>query len=150
VDWFVPLAPLLVLAVILLLGFTGCEFHPPEPPPTLVLKVLVPSALTVNQSQFEWTQPGSTILESTTTLDRTDDGSGTVLLSHSIGDNPTLGTWAVTCRLRVQVGTRQASGTKDSTFTLDDGTPGGDAIFSTVGSPATNDFAIVFDGLVAN
>jgi hypothetical protein len=153
IDWFVLLTPLLALAVVLLLGFAGCKFEPrvaSPPAPELTLRVRVPTAFTVLQSQFRWTRPGSTVLEETIgPLDVTDDGSGTSVHSHEVGENPELGTWQVTCRMQVRDATRQDAASVDATFVLDEGTPGGQAIFTTRGSPGTNDFAIDFlPGLV--
>jgi hypothetical protein len=152
VDSFVLLTPILALAVVLLLGFAGCKYTPPSPPPpapVLTLEVRVPTAFTVLQSQFRWIRPGSSVLESTTGLDVTDDGSGTSVHSHRVGENPELGTWQVTCRMQVSDATRQDAASVDATFVLDEGTTGGDAIFTTRGSPGTNDFAVDFlPGLV--
>jgi hypothetical protein len=148
VDWFVVLSPLLVVAVILLLGFTGCDLiFTVNPPPGLTLRILVPSQLTVVDSRFVFTQPGTTTQETLTGLDRSDDGSGTVVLSHVV-DSPAKGSWTVNAGLIVSDGTRQDSATVDGPFTLDDDAPGGTATFEASGSPATNDFTLTFDGFV--
>jgi hypothetical protein len=150
VDWFVLLTPFLVLSVIFLLGFTGCDLAFPLDPVQnpLTLEIRLPSQLTVNEAQFRFTQPGSNTLETTTSLDRTDDGSGTAVLSHLI-PQPATGDWAVTCRIQVVDGSGQASDTTIGTFTIDQAEPASDAIFETSGSPATGDFKVLFTGLVA-
>ncbi|MGH2556036.1 MAG: hypothetical protein ACRDHO_10020, partial [Actinomycetota bacterium] len=60
-DGFVLLTPLMVLVVILLLGFTGCQLvYPAQPPPrTLTLRARVPSQFTILEARFEWTAPGT-------------------------------------------------------------------------------------------
>jgi hypothetical protein len=147
VDWFVLLTPLLVLAVIAILGFAGCDLVftvDPRTPTELKLVVKVPVQLTVNQNQFQFTQPGSTVLESVTALERVDDGSGIVVLSHTLKDQAT-GTWEVTCRMDVQDNVRQATASTVGGFTLDP-EASGDAIFENAGRPSNNDFRVIFIG----
>jgi hypothetical protein len=150
VDWFVLLTPLMVLAVISILGFTGCDLVftvDPRTPTELKLVVKVPVQLTVNQNQFQFTQPGSTVLESVTALDRVDDGSGIVVLTHTLKD-PATGTWEVTCRMDVQDNVRQATASTAGGFTLDP-EASGDVIFETAGRPSNNDFRVIFIGFAA-
>lgn len=148
IDWFVLLTPLLVLAVIGILGFTGCDLvFPLNAPTQLKLVIKVPVQLTVNMSQFQYTQPGSNVPESTTILDRADDGSGIVVLSFTL-KNPPTGIWAVTCRMDVQDNVRQATANAQGGFTMED-QASGDAIFETSGRPSNNDFKISFLGLAA-
>ncbi len=147
VDWFVILTPLLVLAMILLLGFTGCDFKLPEAEPSrLTLEVRLPSQLTFLRSLFQLIEPGSAFLRTVTDLVRTDDGFGTIVLSHVI-DEPVQGSWSVVCALQVSDRTRQAFSQGAGLFTLD---PGARCVaeFETSGAPATNDFKVSFIGLV--
>ncbi len=147
VDWFVVLSPLLVVAVILLLGFTGCDLvFTVNPPPSLTLEIRVRSALTVVEARFVFTQPGTTTQETVTGLERSDDGSGTIVLSHGI-DSPAKGAWSVNAGLIVSDGARQDSASVDGPFTLDDGAPGGTATWEASGSPQV-DFALGFIGFV--
>jgi Concanavalin A-like lectin/glucanases superfamily len=66
-DSLLILAPLLVLAVVLLLGFAGCGFEsgtsPPDPTPTLTFRATVPAALRVLDPgvKFTWTRPAGTM-----------------------------------------------------------------------------------------
>lgn len=149
VDWFVLLTPLLVLAVIGLLGFTGCDLvFPLDAPPGLKFEVKVPVQLTVIEALFQYTQPGKTTQETTPELDRTDDGSGIVVLSHVL-TNPAHGAWSVTCRIQVRDGTGQAGSTVVGDFTIDDSAAGtSEAIFTTLGRPGTGDFRVMFTGFV--
>jgi hypothetical protein len=62
-DSFLIVAPLLVLAVVLLLGFAGCSFEHGFLPsdPTLTFRARVPTALTVvGGVTFTWTRPTGT------------------------------------------------------------------------------------------
>jgi len=59
-DSFLILVPLAVFAVVLLLGFAGCTFHPGVAPGTesLLFRARVPSDLTVEGGvTFSWTDP---------------------------------------------------------------------------------------------
>jgi hypothetical protein len=156
VDGFVLLTPLLVLVVILLLGFTGCDvvlgLDPPKPAGTLTLKARVPSHFEILESRFEWTVPGTSTPQSETELDRRDDGPDIVELSHLIGTTTT-GSWNVCCFLRVRQPTptgegREREGDCKGTFTVDSASEKASYIFKTSGSPATLDFMVLCDGLV--
>jgi len=132
VDWFVLLTPILVLGVILLLGFTGCDlvFVVNPPPSQLNLKVRTPAEFTVDQANtgFSWTDPVSGTFERTTTLDRTDEGTGIAILSHLIKDREA-GSWTVSCRIRVTDGSGQsAADGVNGQFVLDEGIDVADAI----------------------
>jgi hypothetical protein len=61
-DSFLILAPLLVLAVVLLLGFAGCGFEHGLYSKTLTLRARVPTNLTVLAPgvEFGWTRPDET------------------------------------------------------------------------------------------
>jgi hypothetical protein len=151
VDWFVLLTPLLVIVVIALLGFTGCDLvFPLDPPDTLLtLKLRVPSQLTVVQTEMQFTQPGSTTPTTVTEFDRSDDGPDIVVLSHKIS-KPATGSWEVGCRITVKDPTGpQATDFVIGSFTLDFASENKDAaIFETSGRPANNDFRVLFTGLV--
>jgi Concanavalin A-like lectin/glucanases superfamily len=65
-DSFLILAPLLVLAVVLVLGFAGCHFEGGvDPSKTLTFKARVPTALTVLPPgvKFAWQRPNGTVEE---------------------------------------------------------------------------------------
>ena len=152
-DWFVLLTPVLVLAVILLLGFTGCDvvFPLDPPPPPLMLAVRVPKEFTVVASRIRWQQPGATTIETAFTLQSRDEGAEFVLLFHTI-TNPATGTWSADCRLEVQEGAQQAADqSPTATFTLDGDEEGvaTTALFVTLGRPSNNNFRVQFFGLVS-
>jgi hypothetical protein len=154
VDGYVLLTPLLVLVVILLLGFTGCQLvFPAIPPRTLTLRARVPSEFTILESLFQWTPPGASTPESDSELDRRDDGPEITELSRLIGD-AAAGSWTVLCRLRVSVATptggREATDDVTGTFTLDSSSENSFANFETTGSPASVDFRVLFTGLVSD
>jgi len=141
------LAPVLFLAVVALLGFAGCQLvFPAEPAGSLTLRVRVPSQLTIVAAQFRWIEPASTTFQTTTELERTDDGSGTTILSQEVTEAP-VGSWMVNCRMQVADGSGQAADSIEVTFILDDANRPGTADFQTVGRPVTGDFAILFTGL---
>lgn len=147
-DWFVLLTPLVVLGVLLLLGFAGCHkvfgLDPVGPVHTLTLEVRVPSDLQVRQNRFQWTRPGSTVVESTNVLDRRDEANSFVL--SCVVDGAIGGDWKVACRLLVEEAAVQADDITPYDFTLMDDTDG-TFLFETVGRPSTNDFEVVPVGL---
>lgn len=158
VDGFVLLAPVLVLIVILLLGFTGCDvvlgLQPPKPPGTLTLKARVPSQFEILDARFEWTPPGGS-RQSDSQPDRKNDGPGIVELSRVIGAPPIKGIWEVFCFLNVRQptptgGGRERADDETGTFTVDSNTEDSSAVFITSGSPAGLDFRVLFNGLVTD
>jgi hypothetical protein len=151
-DWFVVFTPLTVLALILLLGFAGCDklFGLEEITPllSLVLQAKVPTTITVDKASLTWRRPGSTTQETATMLSAGDDGAGNAVFSFPIS-SPTSGTWAVGCRLDVHEGAALATDTGSGMFTLDVTTmPNSDAVFGTQGDPSTT-FKVVFLGIMA-
>jgi hypothetical protein len=146
-DGFVLLTPLLVLAVIALLGFTGCHWvflgDRPEPPRTLTLQVRVPSSLTVTSPrEFRWNRPGED-RQTSMQLEVIDDGSGTVVYQFVVPQPIPTGLWHAECQLRVNDGTANAQTAGVADFTLGDTDPlNCFFVFSTEGAPATNDFKI--------
>lgn len=151
IDPFVILTPVVVLLVLLLLGFAGCDvvFGLEPPPDTLKLEVRVSSRLVVDVARFRYTPPTGTGDVTESLLERADEGPDVVVLSHLI-PAPPKGMWTVVCRLDVKDGAGAASDSAPSMFTLDDTTPGAAvARFEATGSPATNDFRVRFAGLVA-
>jgi hypothetical protein len=150
VDSFVLLTPVVVLAVVLLLGFAGCDLvFGLDPPKSLKLEVAVPSALVVEVSRFRYTLPGTTTVVVETVLDRTDVSPDVFVLSHLVTGRDN-GTWTVNCRLDVKDAAGTASDAANGDFVVDDDTPGiATARFEATGSPATGDFRVRFVGLIA-
>jgi hypothetical protein len=148
VDWFVALSPLAVLAIVLVLGFAGCDIPFVVKLP-LVIEVRDPSALTIVESRLVITDPETGAQTTITDLEGTDDGSGTTVLRHYIG-SPSTGTWKVDCGLVVRDATTQDSDQATVEFILGGGDDGGTATFEASGAPATSDFDITFTGFVPN
>lgn len=148
-DWFVFLTPLVALAVIALLGFTGCDklfgLDPISTPTTLTLEVRVPQFLTVTQVRFQWTPPGSTSNQFTTTVTTTPDGTDN--LYRYVVSSTLSGMWTVRCRVDAQDTTRMDSKVVEGMFMLDvvmD--PNGFARFYTSGRPDSQDFQVNYVG----
>jgi hypothetical protein len=106
VDWYVLLlSPIVVLAVVLLLGFTGCQdlfgLDEVTVPGDLVFQVRVPANLTVDSQLFSYRQPNATSDEDAQMqyVVRTDE-VGTFVFSYRINDAKT-GSWTVKCHLNV-------------------------------------------------
>ena len=154
-DWYLLLTPLLILGVIALLGFTGCdalfnldEIDTPAATTTLTFEARVPAYLTVLESKFEWTVPGATAPNFTTAPVVSTDGTDTVL-THVISTT-TGGMWRANCRLNVQDTTLTDDDTQGGPFLLDPVVdPAVTVRFYTVGRPDTQDFQVKFFGRVA-
>jgi hypothetical protein len=148
VDWYLVLTPLVGLAVIALLGFSGCDLvfplHPPDG--NLTLELRVPSTLAVLEARFQWTEPGSTTVTTATDLVTTTEGDTTVL-SRLVG--PLIeGIWQVSCRLGVQdASEQQDTDNGDGMFAVESLDDDSTATFEATGTPATNNFKVLFVGL---
>ena len=125
IDPLVLLAPVLVFAVVLLLGFAGCHdvfgLDPVSLPSYLCLKVRVPATLTVTAVKYGWRPPGGEEVTFPTNPvppvpDSTEDGDS--IFSHCIS-NPPEGPWTVACWVTVtRNGTSLERGAQGG-FTLD-------------------------------
>jgi hypothetical protein len=148
-DSLLILAPLLVLAVVLLLGFAGCRQilgieDPVLVERTLTFRAIVPTALTVEPPgvRFIWTRPDATMEEQQDVSTSVQEGVNNVYeheIPPSIGEEvPMAGMWFGRCEMTARVGNRTD---KDSSaafgFTLPN--TSGDYVlsFATSGSPAT-------------
>jgi hypothetical protein len=156
VDWYVLLTPLVALAVIALLGFTGCDklfslvhVEPVTPPTTFTLEVRVPQFLTVTQVRFQWTPPGSGgINQFTTEVTTTPDGTDN--LYQYVVPSTVSGMWTVVCRVAAQDTTLSDAKARTGTFTLDVGMdPDGFVRFYTSGRPDSQSFKVNFVGFSA-
>jgi hypothetical protein len=143
-------APLVVLAMVSLLGFAGCDFHPgvvpPPPPPTLRFRVRVPTSLTVTAGvTFGWTRP-TMVTESQNVTAFTTDGTDNVY-EHEI-PAPEEGAWIGRCEMDViQIDLLATS--VEFPFTPDFAVnPNPVLAFHTEGSPTAPPFIIVVDGLI--
>jgi hypothetical protein len=148
VDWVVIVTPVLVVGVLLLLGFAGCEtFFPLVGPNDLEIVVRVPTTLPVPQIDYRCDEPGggsTQFLDTQPTAESTDGLDS--LYSHSCGVLID-GAWTVRVRVTANDGV-SAQITAQGTFTLDgsDATPV--ATFQASGTPSGGDFAVAFVGVI--
>ena len=93
-NWILIAAPLLVLAVVLLLGFAGCTFeHGYLPPsdPTLTLRATVPTALVLPTGvKFTWRRPAETTEESVTVTSIASGPSVEKYVVHALNLQPSV------------------------------------------------------------
>src|SRR5919106_2071964 len=117
----VVLTPFVVLGVLLLLGFAGCDKlfdldrveiddDPIPVPPTVSIRVRVPTALTVTEIVYRAVNPGGvvTMVPVPAPSPVSTEGTDNVFL-HAEGDVAT-GTWTFRCRLSVRENGATAQG----------------------------------------
>jgi hypothetical protein len=147
-DQVVLLTPLLVLTVVLLLGFAGCDEIfgvPPPQVPFLTLRVRVPVELEVREIVFTWDPPntaGDTKIltkPEPSSLDGADN-----LFDHDLSGEPDYGSWTVNCKVTVGGGSSRGA-ERMGDFTLEDSLSIPIATFQAVGAAA--DLAVTFVGL---
>ena len=156
------LTPLLVLGVVLLLGFAGCEFDPGVQPVTrsLVFRATVPAAFTVlavdgNHPpgvQFIWMRPGGqTGSQVVTAFTAGMDGVTHVKVYEFYIPTPEDGVWIGLCNMAVREGSASALGSSMSHFFTPDfaATPYTAVSFRGEGSPLAHEFAVVYAGIGA-
>jgi hypothetical protein len=149
-DWYLLITPLLALAVVLLLGFTGCDvvlgLPPVQHPIPLVLRVRVPAGLTVLMSTatefrsgFRWRVGSSTVWSEAAMPTSRMDGTDT-LVEFQIPDAEMEG-WQVECTLLVkEEGTTRVSATGLGEFMVEKPATSGTgyaAVFTAAGRPST-------------
>jgi hypothetical protein len=146
------LAPLLVLALVLLLGFAGCSFEPgaadPTPVPTLTFRARVPNTLEVLAPgvKFFWTRPGATT-EETATVAAPTAVDGAVNVFDQAIPTPEAGSWLGRCEMAVREGGQAQEGSSgDSPFDLPAETENYVYLFETDGSPLAPPFRVVARG----
>jgi hypothetical protein len=154
-DPVLILAPLLVLAVVLLLGFAGCFTKPERPPepeptptPTLTFRARVPTALTVEPPgvKFVWMRPGATSEETVTVSTSTPEGGDNVF-AQAI-DSPEPGSWLGRCEMTVREAGQVADATSGNfPFELPAVTQSFVLVFRTEGSPSAPPFRVISEGL---
>jgi hypothetical protein len=96
-DWFVILGPVVVLAVVALLGFAGCSFEGGSLPPSLTFKLRVPDALTIVQAGFVFTDPAMVRTPIDAPTASTEPGFN--VFTHSLY-TPAPGSWEITAATR--------------------------------------------------
>jgi hypothetical protein len=152
-DQMVFLIPLLVLAVMLWLGFTGCSiiYDPDNLPKArqLSIRVLVPMPLAVKRLEFNSTEPGglaSSFPVNNPLPDSVEDGENVFV--HVISSNAALGTWSVSCRARVQDSNgATAERLRQCSFNLDDSKEDWKVTFQASGTPSDGNFALACVGV---
>jgi hypothetical protein len=169
-DSLLTLAPLLVLAVVLVLGFAGCGLptsgapvedgvedgvQPETPTLTLTLRASVPTALTVQSPgvKFAWLRAGATTEEQADVTAFWDDGEGNNVFDHAIppavdAAEPEPGGWLARCEMAVQADGQVADSTSGNfSFELPET---GDyvVLFGTEGSPLAPPFQVAVVGVV--
>lgn len=140
IDAVVLLTPLVVLAVVLLLGFAGCHHvfgSDPPPSPFLILRVRVPMALVVREIYFLWDPPNSAsgsknLTKPPPTGIEGDDN----LFDHELTGESDDGSWTVQCRIVVQGGTGMGA-QGECTFTLPGASSPAVVTFQASGEAAT-------------
>ena len=148
-DPVVLLTPLLVFAVILLLGFVGCLDKPPRPEPGhLSIQVRVPVSLTVTSIGFRANPPdGPATMEERTNPppDSTDGGDN--VFEWTNGDTAE-GAWVVRALVEVRDGTG-ATGLADADGfpIIEDSNMAVTAKFQAIGTPSGGDFQVAFQGV---
>jgi hypothetical protein len=145
-DTFLIVAPVLILGVVLVLGFAGCQFNPGVPPdPTLKFRVRVPADLTVSPGvTFKWTRPTS-VMESELVTMPGQAGTDNVF-EHEI-PAPEAGAWVGSCEMTVDETDAFASSI-DYPFTVNFTVSYNPVLaFHTTGSPDSPPFTIVVDGV---
>ena len=150
-DPVLVLTPLLVFALVLLLGFAGCDrvfrLDPvaPPSPPALTLRLRAPSALAIRQLTFQWDPPNTPSgSETLTKPDPSGFEEDENLFDHALPPPPDYGSWTVKCRVVLQGGTAQGAEGM-GTFDLDVSFAKPVATFRTVGGAP--DLAVMFAGL---
>jgi hypothetical protein len=148
-DSFLIITPLLVLAVVLLLGFAGCTFAEgtaPAPKPTLLFRTSVPTSLTaVGGVSFRWIRPTGVMEEVATVTLFTQDGVHNVYKREF--PSTEAGLWHVSCETVAEDGGNQeAKSSPQRDFTLPADSQTHVYLFEAKGTPL-DDFDIVPIGL---
>jgi hypothetical protein len=153
-DSLLILAPLLVLAVVLVLGFAGCGFEVRVGGVDLTFKAKVPTTLEVLPPaggapagvRFVWRRPSGTTEEQADVTGFVDDGAGNNVYSFVIPDlpqedEPEPGGWLGRCQMTVRAGGQTADAVSNQgqnyPFTVPDDNQDHLLSFTARGSPAT-------------
>jgi hypothetical protein len=152
-DSVLILVPLLVLAVVFVLGFAGCKqvFGLDDPvlgSRTLTFRARVPTTLVVSPPgvRFVWTRPGSTTEEEEIVATFVQEGSDNVY-EHKLpqaGEGlPEPGIWFARCEMTVKQGNKSASGASPAfEFTLPNSFEDFVLTFATSGGPTAPPFEV--------
>jgi hypothetical protein len=155
-DPLLILAPLLAVAVVVVLSFAGCDFNPRIATTSLTFRVKVPTSLTVVSPpgvRFVWQRPSGTVEEQADVTAFADDGAGNNVYEHEIppavGETePEPGGWLGRCEMTVQEDGQLADATSGNCpFELPEATADYVLLFETEGSPLSPPFRVVCRGL---
>ncbi len=152
-DQLLLLIPLLILAVVVWLGFSGCSIiYDPDNLPELrrlSIRLRVPPALQVRRIDFGWTEPNgldSTFPSMNPLPDSTEDGDNVFV--HIVTNSAQAGAWNASCRLRVEDANGAAATRQDScSFNLDGSKEESTVTFQASGTPTDSNFAVTCMGL---
>lgn len=152
-DQLMLMIPLLVLALVVFLGFTGCSvLYDPDNLPQLrrlSIRVRVPMTLNVRRIDFGWTQPNdieSNLPRMNPLPDSSEDGDNVFV--HVVTNSAESGLWSAACRLRVEESTGTAADHQGScSFNLDGTKEESTVTFQASGTPSDGNFTVACTGL---
>ncbi len=147
IDAAALLTPVVVLAVLLLLGYAGCLTKPPRPEPRLCIAVYVPTALVVTEIVARTVLPGGATERTTVQNPIAESSEGGENRFRIFDGVLAEGTWTVA--IRVTVGHDGATGTApaEGTFVLDGSLELPCANFRVSGTPSGGGLAATFNGV---
>jgi hypothetical protein len=157
VDWVVIFTPLLVLGVLLLLGYAGCDFDPSSTAGgrefDIVLRARA-SLGTVTEIFYSCRPPSGPEIQTGDPSPVPDEIEGEEtsepvnVYIHSCGE-PVRGQWRVACQVTMTAAGITATEAAFGDVMLDESDEANspEAAFQTTGSPATGNFAVVFIGV---
>jgi hypothetical protein len=121
-DPLMLLIPLVVLVLVLMFGFAGCQIVFPLNP-VLCIRLQAPAALTVTQIVFEFVPPGAAVppvVKTSPTPDSTEDADNFFLECR----DPASGAWTVRCRVTVTDNGQTKTAMATGNFTLEEDASG--------------------------
>ncbi len=153
IDQLMLVVPLLVLAILLWLGFTGCSIlYDPDNLPQLrrlTIRIRISPALEVPRLDFGWTEPdgGNTDFPVMNPLpDSTDDGDNVFV--HVVTNDAAAGAWSVSCRARVRDSNNNVDTAQDQcSFNLDGTESDSKVTFQASGTPTDGNFVVTCIGM---
>jgi hypothetical protein len=145
-DAAVLLTPVLVLGVLLLLGFAGCDFEAVLAP-AVYFRIRVPTALTVTELVYRTTRPDGTMVNETFPDPMPGTTQGTDNLFFLTVGPPQAGGWTMGCRVSVRENGATAQEAAQTTVSIDPMSDLLTATFAATGTPSGGNFDVAFTGL---
>lgn len=148
-DAVALLTPILVLGVLLLLGYAGCDavFGLDPVPHNMCVLARVPEDLVVTEINVRFERPGGeiTIVPTPNPIPGSTEGGNNVF---RVNDGPVKdGTWKVTCRVTVVEDAATATRARAGTFILDGTIEAPCANFQASGTPSAGTFDVLYEGV---